>query len=107
MNPVARLRDRVRRSLGIKVQRTLPPPGPVPPVGSVIVKAKVKMLVNVQIDDHLWRWLSEQGWREADLATDRRRYLYAPRNSLEMLMAHAGWQWDEIHDRIVAAAIYR
>jgi len=56
------------------VERNIPPAGHTPQAGSYIARDDVRVPVSDEITDELWQWLAARGWREIDLASDRRRY---------------------------------
>lgn len=73
-----RVFDSVRNLLGVRRQRTVPPPGPKPRLGAKIVKDDVRMTVQAGLTDATWGWLVQQGWREDRFRNERRRYRDVP-----------------------------
>jgi len=78
--------DPVRRLMGVKKLRTIPPPGPKPRLGAKIVKDDVRMTVQAGLTDATWRWLLDQGWREESFRDSRRRYREVPPSRVAELL---------------------
>jgi hypothetical protein len=68
----------VRKALGVRKERTLPPPGAKPRYGAKIVKGDVRMTVQAGLADSTWNWLVDRGWREETYRNDRRIYRDVP-----------------------------
>lgn len=73
-----RVIDSVRRMLGVRRQRAVPPAGPKPRLGARIVKDDVRMTVQAGLADATWHWLVLHGWREDTFRRNRRRYRDVP-----------------------------
>jgi hypothetical protein len=73
-----KLVNAVRRVLGVRRPRALPPLGPKPRLGARIVNGDLRMTVQAGLTDTTWRWLTEQGWREQAFRGDRRAYREVP-----------------------------
>jgi hypothetical protein len=71
---ITRARNQVRNALGIRKRRRLPPRGQQPVPGSLVINGDLRMPVLTGMSPHLWRWLSNLGWREAVYKNDRRSY---------------------------------
>ncbi|HEU4622338.1 MAG TPA: hypothetical protein VFS42_08945 [Burkholderiaceae bacterium] len=104
MGLTKKLSDRLRRALEIHKPRQLPPAGPVPRYGAYIAKTDVRIWINEEVSYDLWCWLVDRGWREIDLATDRRRYRAARPSAIDELafanLAHR----EEVEARLLATA---
>jgi len=72
------LKNTLRNALGIRADREILPPGPKPPVGSNIVRERLRLRLKFPISDEDWVWLTEKGWRTIDMRTNRRRYFCVP-----------------------------
>ena len=102
-----RIKNTFRTWFNIRVERTTPPPGPQPPVGSSIVRCFLRIRLKVPIDGEQWAWFSAQGWRTTDMRTDRRRYTCVQDRALLKLLdvnkrdrLHAQMlQWEEEYAR--------
>lgn len=70
--------DSVRRMLGVRRPRGVPPPGPKPRLGAKIYKDDVRITVQAGLTDATWAWLVEQGWREESYRNSRRAYREVP-----------------------------
>ncbi len=68
----------VRRALGVRRHRALPPLGPKPRLGAKIVNGDLRMTTQAGLTDSVWKWLIEQGWREESYRGDRRVYRELP-----------------------------
>jgi hypothetical protein len=68
----------IRRALGVRRERALPPVGPKPRLGARIVNGDLRMTVQAGLTEATWRWLTEQGWREQSFRNDRRAYREVP-----------------------------
>lgn len=68
----------VRRALGVRKPRALPPLGPKPRLGARLVNGDLRITVQAGLTDGTWRWLTEQGWREQPFRGDRRTYRELP-----------------------------
>lgn len=73
--------DLLRTLFRIRVLRKLPPAGPMPKFGLMIVRDNVKMMVDTDLTEELWDWLVFMGWREVGIRNDRRHYRFAPRDA--------------------------
>jgi hypothetical protein len=68
----------VRRVLGVRRSRALPPRGPRPRLGARIVNGDLRMTTQAGLTDSVWNWLIERGWREEAYRGDRRVYRELP-----------------------------
>ena len=83
---LATVSDRARGLLHIRHRRTTPEPGPKPRAGAYVVYGHVRMIVREGMDDDLWDWLQQHGWRESAFWPERRRYREAPVACMEDLI---------------------
>jgi hypothetical protein len=72
------LLDSVRRLMGVRRERLVPPPGPKPRLGARIFKDDVRITVQAGLTDATWAWLVERGWREESFRNSRRHYREVP-----------------------------
>ncbi len=68
----------VRRALGVRRNRALPPLGPKPRLGAKIVNGDLRMTTQAGLTDSVWNWLIQHGWREETYRGDRRVYRELP-----------------------------
>lgn len=79
------LRDTLRTWRNVQVERQLDPMGPTPRTGTYVAREDVRIQITAEMNDELWGWMAGRGWREIDLATDRRRYRAAMPSAVEEL----------------------
>jgi len=75
----------LRALRNVQVARQLDPAGPTPRLGTYIAHEDVRIQITAEMNDELWQWMAMRGWREIDLATDRRRYRAAMPSAIEEL----------------------
>ena len=68
----APMKDWIRNALSIRQPRRPAPVGSLPPVGALIMRGPVKMLVTHPLPAELWDWLVLSGWRNMPVKEDRR-----------------------------------
>ena len=73
-----KLKDMLRTMLRIRNTRQLDAVCPKPPVGSNIVRDRLRIRLNHPIDDEAWEWFARMGWRTTDMRKDRRQYMNVP-----------------------------
>ena len=56
------MKDWIRNALSIRQPRRPAPVGSLPPVGALIMRGPVKMLVTHPLPAELWDWLVLSGW---------------------------------------------
>jgi hypothetical protein len=95
------LKNTLRTLLKIRKDRTLPPAGPKPPVGSNIVLDRMRIRLKHPISDDQWSWLIEHGWRTVDMRTDRRRYALVPEKGVMRLLNAEGMEREVIHRKMI------
>ena len=78
--------------------------GSLPPVGALILRGPVKMLVTHPLPAELWDWLVLSGWRNLPVKDDRRKGLLAPTDALKTLLEADPQQRNHAHDRILEQA---
>jgi hypothetical protein len=101
MRLINKLRDKLRNIAGIRVERQLPPPTEKPPIGSNIVREKLRMRLKYPISDELWKFLTAKGWRTVDMRLNRRRYTIVPDKVLVKLMKASEIERQVLHARLV------
>lgn len=104
---VTQVRDQVRTLFRIRRDRSLPPAGHKPGVGSRIVCGELRMTVQAGMSDALWRWLTKRGWREVQFRPDRRRYRDIPHAFVTQLIDAAPEHFEAILATATAQAAYR
>lgn len=72
------IRNQLRGMLHIRKPRATPRRGAKPAIGAPAIREDVRMTIQAGMSDELWKWLLEQGWREATYEPDRRRYRDVP-----------------------------
>ena len=80
------LLHKLRSLLGIRRERQIPPPGPKPQVGSILVRNHLKVRLRSPLDDEQWEWLGQMGWRRVDMRANRRRYQALPDQTMRKLL---------------------
>ncbi len=68
-----KLKDYVRTKIGVRAQRQLAPIQGKPTLGSSIVKNRFRIRLKHPIDDELWNWLVDTGWRAMPVTNNNRR----------------------------------
>lgn len=101
---MASIKDNVRTLFRIRVSRRVPPPGPKPRYGAIIVCKDVQMEVDTDLDDDLWDWLVLMGWRQVGVRLDRRRYRRAPEGACAALKRAGLGERDMLNRRILRKA---
>jgi hypothetical protein len=95
------IKNTLRTLFNIRVERTPPPPGPQPTVGSNIVRGSLRIRPKVPINSEQWEWFSGLGWRTTDMRTDRRRYLCVRNTALLKLLNADKEKRDRLHTRLL------
>ena len=95
------LKNTLRTLLKIRKDRSLPPAGPKPPVGSNIVLDRMRIRLKHPISDDQWGWLILHGWRTVDMRTDRRRYALVPEKGVVRLLNADGMEREVIHRKMI------
>ena len=99
------MKDLLRNLFSIRQQRKPAPVGPLPQVGSTIIRGEVKMAVDQPIPRKLWDWLALSGWRNLPVQNDRRKGRMAPEGALKALIDAADPQErNRVHDRLLEQA---
>ena len=98
------MKDMFRTLLSIRQKRKPAPVGPLPAVGTVILRGQVKMAVTHPLPRELWDWLVLSGWRNLPVKDDRRKGLLAPTDALKTLLEADPQQRNHAHDRILEQA---
>lgn len=99
------MKDLLRNLLSIRQQRRAPPVGPLPAVGSFILRGPVKMAITQPVPRELWDWLVLSGWRNLPVKTDRRKGLLAPEGALQELIGADPQERNRAHSRILEQAL--
>ena len=99
------LKNTIRTFLRIRVERASLPPGPKPPVGSNIVREKLRIRLKYPISNEKWAWFSDQGWRTTDMRTNRRRYVCVSDKALVKLLNADRLEGEGLHHRLINADI--
>ena len=105
---VAHVRDQVRTLLKIRCEREIPPAGSKPPYGAKLFRGDIRMTVRAGMDDELWRWLLQEGWREVAVHPDRRHYKDIPTTYvIRLIDAVANQERARVMEVAIANAQYR
>jgi len=98
------MKDWLRTALSIRQPRRPAPVGPLPAVGSDILRGSLKMAVTHPIADELWDWLVLSGWRNLPVETDRRRGMRLPDEALKTLMDADPQERNQVYARLLEQA---
>jgi hypothetical protein len=101
MRLVSKLKDKLRSIAGIRRERQLPPPGEKPPIGSNIVREKLRIRLKYPITDELWKFLTALGWRAIDMRHNNRRYTIVPDKVLLKLIKADTLERHVLHARLI------
>jgi hypothetical protein len=101
MRLISKLKDKLRSIAGIRRERQLPPPGEKPPIGSNIVREKLRIRLKYPINDELWKFLTALGWRAIDMRHNNRRYTIVPDKVLLKLIKADNLERHVLHARLV------
>ena len=95
------LKNTLRTLFRIRVERKPLPVGAKPPIGSNIVRDKLRIRLRYPISNEQWEWFSEQGWRTIDMRTNRRHYICVRDKALIKLLSASGLERDVLHHRLI------
>lgn len=95
------MKDFFRNLLSIRQQRSPTPVGPLPAVGTTIVRQDVKMHVTLPLPRELWDWLVLSGWRNLPVKNDRRKGLLLPESALQTLLQTPPQERNRVHERLL------
>ena len=99
---IYKIKDKLRTMAGIRVERQLPPPSnEKPPIGSNIVREKLRIRLKYPIADDLWKFLTAMGWRTIDMRYNKRRYTLVPDKVLLKLIKAPELERHVLHARLV------
>jgi hypothetical protein len=101
MRLLSKLKDKLRSLAGIRKERQLPPIGEKPPIGSNIVREKLRMRLKYPVTDELWKFMSSMGWRAIDMRYNKRRYTMVPDKVLLKLIKADEIERHVLHARLV------
>ena len=97
------LKNAIRNVLNIRKERELPPAGPMPTIGSSIVRDRLRIRLKYPINAEQWEFFTKRGWRTADMRKDRRRYMSVPDKILVKLLDRSGVERESLHNRLIEA----
>lgn len=104
MSLFGRLVDKARTLAGVRKVRKIPTGGgEKPPVGTSVVRDRLRMRLKYPIDDAFWQWLSAKGWHPMQVRNNRRRYSVVAEKTLLKLMKADLDTREQIHARITKA----
>lgn len=86
MQFLRKLIDRLRTFIGVRTKRQLLPAHGKPALGGSIVKDRFRVRLKHPIDDALWNWLCDMGWRAMPVHNNRRRYVVVSEKAFEKLI---------------------
>ncbi|MBV7428902.1 MULTISPECIES: hypothetical protein [unclassified Acidovorax] len=98
------MKDLFRNLFSIRQQRRPAPVGPLPAVGTFIIRGPVKMAITCPVPPELWDWLVLSGWRNLPVKNDRRKGLLAPQGALKELIDADPQERNRAHDRLLEQA---
>ena len=98
------MKDMFRTLLSIRQKRKPAHVGPLPAVGTVILRGQVKMAVTHPLPRELWDWLVLSGWRNLPVKNDRRKGLRLPEGALKELIDTPSQERNHAHSRILEQA---
>ena len=98
------MKDMFRTLLSIRQKRKPAPVGPLPAVGTVILRGQVKMAVTHPLPRELWDWLVLSGWRNMPVKEDRRKGMQLPEGALKALIDADPAERNQVHARILELA---
>lgn len=81
-----KLKDHIRTMMGVRIQRQLQPAHGKPSLGGSIVKDRFRIRLKHPIDDSMWTWLSDMGWRAMPVNNNRRKYAIVSEKAFERLI---------------------
>ena len=98
------MKDMFRTLLSIRQKRKPAPVGPLPAVGTVILRGQVKMAVTHPLPRELWDWLVLSGWRNMPVKDDRRKDMQLLEGALKALIDADPAERNQVHARILELA---
>lgn len=98
------MKDMLRTLFSIRQKRKPAPVGPLPAVGTFILRGQVKMAVTHPLPRELWDWLVLSGWRNLPVKNDRRKGQRLPEGALKELMDATPQERNQAHSRILGQA---
>ena len=98
------MKDWIRNALSIRQPRRPAPVGSLPPVGVLILRGPVKMLVTHPLPAELWDWLVLSGWRNMPVKEDRRKGMQLPEGALMALIDADPAERNQVHARMLERA---
>ena len=81
-----KLKDHIRTMMGVRAKRQLLPAHGKPSLGGSIVKDRFRIRLKHPIDDAMWNWLCEMGWRAMPVNDNRRKYTIVSERAFERLI---------------------
>jgi hypothetical protein len=101
------MNDLLRTLFRIRKPRRALPSGPIPKIGTSVVRRGVKMTVTATIEPELWDWMVLSGWRIVTIDPDRRSCVILPADALGQLIAAGTEDRERVHVRLLSAASKR
>lgn len=98
------MKDLLRTIFSIRQKRRAPSAGPVPSVGSFIIRKDIRMAVTQPIPHDLWSWMVLSDWRTVPVKKDRRKSMELPASALQELISAPPGARDAVHARILTQA---
>ena len=93
--------DRVRTLLKVRNKRQLPPAHSKPSLGGSIVKDRFRIRLRHPIDDELWTWLCDMGWRAMPIHNNRRKYVVVSEKAFDKLVRAEPSMRTDIHALLI------
>jgi len=101
MQLIRKLVDRMRTLLKVRTKRELPPVLNKPSLGGSIVKDRFRIRLKHPIDDELWHWLADMGWRAMPVHNNRRKYVVIAERSFEKFIKADPSMRTTLHARLI------
>lgn len=98
------MKDMFRTLFSIRQKRRPAPVGPLPAVGTFIVRGPVRMPVTHPVPQELWDWLVLSGWCNLPVKNDRRKGMRVPEGALKALIDAGPQERNLAHSRILEQA---
>jgi len=95
------LKNTIRNVLNIRKERSIAPAGPMPQIGSSVVRERLRIRLKYPITKEQWEWFTAHGWRTVDMRTERREYTSVPDKILVKLLEKQGAERDALHLRLI------
>lgn len=93
--------DRLRTLFRVRNTRQLPPAHSKPALGGSIIKDRFRIRLRHPIDDELWVWLCDMGWRTMPIHNNRRKYVVVSEKAFDKLIKAEPSMRTAIHAQLI------